>query len=167
MPRNAATNALLGLPTFSSWVKQYWSSMYTCSKHNFKALSLVKFSYTSVIWLRYKYVGWLGYNISSQCLKMTQNVSFECSILAFSTNFCPFKTDLSGNTVWPQASVFKNLSNFWHFYELLSTQNVNVARFARIVECDFLGRFLNTMKVHLDKQSKVICNWPSSLWQSR
>ena len=24
-------------------------------------------------------------------------------ILAFSTNFCPIKTDLSGNTVWPQA----------------------------------------------------------------
>ena len=27
-------------------------------------------------------------------------------ILAFSTNFCPIKDDLSGNTVWPQASVF-------------------------------------------------------------
>ena len=29
-------------------------------------------------------------------------------ILAFSTNFCPIKTDLSGNTVWPQASGFQN-----------------------------------------------------------
>ena len=44
----------------------------------------------------------------SQCLKITQNVSFEFFlILAFSTNFCPIKTDLSGNTVRPQASGFQ------------------------------------------------------------
>ena len=39
-------------------------------------------------------------------------------ILAFSTNFCPIKTDLSGNTVWPQASGFQKLAkmdHFWHF----------------------------------------------------
>ena len=24
--------------------------------------------------------------------------------MAFSTNFCPVKSDISGNTVWPQAS---------------------------------------------------------------
>ena len=39
-------------------------------------------------------------------------------ILAFSTNFCPIKTDLSGNTVWPQASCFQKLAkmnNFWPF----------------------------------------------------
>ena len=39
-------------------------------------------------------------------------------ILAFPTNFCPFKTDLSGNTVWPQASGFQKLAkmnHFWHF----------------------------------------------------
>ena len=29
-------------------------------------------------------------------------------ILALSTNFCPIKIDLSGNTVWPQASSFQN-----------------------------------------------------------
>ena len=34
------------------------------------------------------------------CLKITQKVAFESFlILAFSTNFCPIKTDLSGNTV--------------------------------------------------------------------
>ena len=35
------------------------------------------------------------------CLKTTQNIAFQFffSILAFSTNFCPIKTDLSGNTV--------------------------------------------------------------------
>ena len=39
-------------------------------------------------------------------------------ILAFFTNFCPIKTDLSGNTVWPQASGFQKLAkmdHFWHF----------------------------------------------------
>ena len=42
----------------------------------------------------------------------------NCSILAFSTIFWPIKTDLSGNTVWPQASGFQKLAkmdNFWHF----------------------------------------------------
>ena len=39
-------------------------------------------------------------------------------ILAFSTNFCPIKIDLSGNTVWPQAPGFQKLAkmdHFWHF----------------------------------------------------
>ena len=39
-------------------------------------------------------------------------------ILAYSTNFCPIKTDLSGNTVWPQASDLQKLvkmDNFGHF----------------------------------------------------
>ena len=39
-------------------------------------------------------------------------------ILAFFTNFCPIKTDLSGNTVWPQTSGFQKLvkmDHFWHF----------------------------------------------------
>ena len=34
---------------------------------------------------------------------------------------------------------------FGIFNQLLSTQNVNVARFARNVECDFFGRFSNTV----------------------
>ena len=35
---------------------------------------------------------------------------FYFLILAFSTNFCPVKTDLPGNTVWPQASGFQKLA---------------------------------------------------------
>ena len=65
-------------------------------------------------------------------------------LLAFSTNFCPFKSDLSGTTFWLQASDFKNsptLTIFGIFNELLSTQNVNVACFARNDECDFLSDF--------------------------
>ena len=66
-------------------------------------------------------------------------------ILEFFTNFCPIKIDLPGNTVWPQASGFQKLAKidiFWHFLlPLLSTQNVNVARSARNVECDFFCDF--------------------------
>ena len=45
---------------------------------------------------------------------------------------------LSGNTVWPQASGFQKRPFFGIFNELLASQNVNVARFARDVEWDFL-----------------------------
>ena len=38
-------------------------------------------------------------------------------ILAFSTNFCPIKTDLSGNTIWPQASGFQKLAKMDHFWQ--------------------------------------------------
>ena len=66
----------------------------------------------------------LFYRVSQQVLnihslKITQNVTFEFLILAFSNNFCLIKTDLSGNTVWPQASGFQKLAkidHFWHFF---------------------------------------------------
>ena len=40
-------------------------------------------------------------------------------ILGFSTNFRLIETDLSGNTVWPQALGFQKLAkmeHFWHFF---------------------------------------------------
>ena len=40
-------------------------------------------------------------------------------ILVFSTNLCPIKTDLSGNTVWPQASGFQKLAKMDHFFAFL------------------------------------------------
>ena len=55
---------------------------------------------------------------SPHCLKITQNVAFYFLFLAFSTNFCPIKTDLSGNTAYPKASGFPKLVkivHFWHF----------------------------------------------------
>ena len=68
-------------------------------------------------------------NSITRCLKIRQNklTLFEndskCriwffGILAFFTNFCRIKIDLSGNTVWPQASSFQKLAQmdqFWHF----------------------------------------------------
>ena len=50
----------------------------------------------------------------------------------------------SGNTVWPQASGSQKLTKlkiFGIFNKLLSTQNVNVARFARNFKCDFFYDF--------------------------
>ena len=63
-------------------------------------------------------------------------------ILAFSTNFCPFEIDLSGRTIWPQASGFQKLAKIHHFWWTF----VNVARFAHNVECDFFWRFSHTVK---------------------
>ena len=43
----------------------------------------------------------------------------KCRILAFSINFCTIKIELSGNTVWPQASGFQKLvkiDHFWPFF---------------------------------------------------
>ena len=37
------------------------------------------------------------------------------SILEFSINFGPIRTDLSGNTVWPQASGFQKLAKLTIF----------------------------------------------------
>ena len=38
--------------------------------------------------------------------KLLKMSHFNFDILALSTNFCPIKTELSGNTVWPQALGF-------------------------------------------------------------
>ena len=53
--------------------------------------------------------------------------------MAFLNNFCPFKSNLSGNTVIGFKKIAK-LPIFDIFNQLLFTQTVNVARFARIVE---------------------------------
>ena len=69
---------------------------------------------------------------------------FQFSILAFSTIYSFIKIDLSGNTVWPQASNFKNspkLNIFGIFNTLWATQNINVARFARNIEWHFFVIF--------------------------
>ena len=82
---------------------------------------------------------WKSLGTFPHCLKITQNVSFanfsilaffhqflspfkidlsgntfgnssKCPFLAFTIIFCLIKIDLSGNTVWPQASVFQKLA---------------------------------------------------------
>ena len=51
----------------------------------------------------------------SQCLKITQNVAFELINFGIFHQFLSIKTDLSGNTVWPQASGFQKLAKLDHF----------------------------------------------------
>ena len=70
---------------------------------------------------------------------MFENVTFELSILAFSTNFCPILLKLTCLvTLFDRKLqvfyIFPKLVHFGIFSELLSSQNVNVARFARNVE---------------------------------
>ena len=81
-------------------------------------------------------------------------------ILAFYTNFCPIQTNMSGNTVWQQASGFQKLAkmdHFWHFLmNFLSTQNVNVARSARNVEWDFFCDFQTPWSC---RQAVAIKSW--------
>ena len=88
-------------------------------------------------------------------------------------NFCTIKSDFSGNPIWLQALGFQKLTKLTIFgilNELLSTQNVNVARFARNVECDFLycmhllsvslgckPSFIGSPYIH----TSVIKDWPN------
>ena len=46
-------------------------------------------------------------------MKITQNV-------AFFTNFCPIRIDLSGNTVWPQALGFQKLTKMDNFFGIFN-----------------------------------------------
>ena len=64
-------------------------------------------------------------------------------ILAFFTNFCPMKTDLSGNTIWPQVSAFQKLAldHFWHFYLTFVHSKCKRSSVARNVEWDFFCDF--------------------------
>ena len=81
----------------------------------------------------------LFFTIFQNVWKLLKMSHLNCSTLEFSTNFCPIKINLSGNTVWQQVSGFQKLvkiDHFWLFYKLLATQNVNIARFARNVEWD-------------------------------
>ena len=41
------------------------------------------------------------------------------NLLTFSTDFCPIKYDLSGDTAWTQASGFQKLAKVTIFNELL------------------------------------------------
>ena len=53
--------------------------------------------------------------------KLLRMSHLNFGILAFSTNFCPIKTDMSGNTIWHFCCIFmsleKTFSNFDFFHE--------------------------------------------------
>ena len=60
----------------------------------------------------------IAFSSNAHYLKITQSVAFELLNFDISTNFCPIKSELSGNTVWQQASDFQKfakMDNFCHF----------------------------------------------------
>ena len=95
---------------------------------------------------------------TAHCLRITHFL-----ILAYSTNFCPIKSDLSGNTVWPQASDFQKLAKteyFWHFQ--LTFVLLKCKRSSLRSQC-WMRLFLwfsNTVLrfTHLNIYAQVYCN---------
>ena len=84
-------------------------------------------------------------------------------ILTFSTNFCPIKTALSGNTVWLQVSGFQKLTkmdHYWHF-SLTFIHSKFERNFARNFEWDFFLIFSNTMVIQMlvTKKLKITLKW--------
>ena len=73
------------------------------------------------------------------------------SIPAFSTNLCPFKSDLSGNTVWLQASGFPKVAkvakidNFGHFWWTFVHSNCKRSSLRLHCWMRLLGPFSNTV----------------------
>ena len=76
-------------------------------------VSIVVDSYHSFLCIVLKNWKSLILHIVWKLLKMSHSNFW---ILAFSTNFCPIKGELSGNTVWPQASDFQKLAKIYHFW---------------------------------------------------
>ena len=79
----------------------------------------------------------IGLHTLAQCLKITKNVSFEFLILTFFINIFPIKIDRSVILFDRKLQIFKNspkLTIFGILNYILSTQNVNAARFAHNVE---------------------------------
>ena len=83
---------------------------------------------------------WSYHNV----LKLLKRSHLNFSILTFSTIFLLLKVTCLVTRFDRKLQVLKNWSKwtiFDIFHELLSTQNVNVACFARNIGCDFLGDF--------------------------
>ena len=76
------------------------------SVHEFHTWSLMHGQIVANLHVTYQ-----SFDVSNFFTIFTLNYS-KCRIwiLAFSTNFCPIKTDLSGNTVWQQASRLQKLA---------------------------------------------------------
>ena len=85
-------------------------------KFSQKWLGVVFVTLPSILTILYDFQRMKCYQVSVWKSPKMSHLNFW--ILAFSTNFWPIKTDLSGNTVWPQASGFQKLAkldHFWHF----------------------------------------------------
>ena len=80
----------------------------------------------------------MGFFADTQCLEIVSKLSHFYFFGIFH-QFCCIEIDLSGKTVWPQILGFQKVAKLTILQ--LSTQNVNLARFARNVEWDFFCDF--------------------------
>ena len=84
--------------------------------------------------LQLLFVYYTTFTLTQNVWKSPKMSHLNFRILSFSTNFCPIKIDLSGNTVWPQASgfqilVIRFLARKFKFLEIL--KNETFGRFER------------------------------------
>ena len=80
--------------------------------HVFFLTSIISFVYSERV-LSFK---------NGKVILTSTRTSSSSGILGFSINFCPVKTNLSGNTIWPKASVFQKIykmEHFWHLWLIL------------------------------------------------
>ena len=95
-----------------------------------------------IVWSkRLKILFWCifkGNKTITHCLKITQNVAFE--FWHFPPIFVLLKLTCLVTLFDRKLRVFKN-SPKWNIFGIFSTQNINVARFARNVELDFFCDF--------------------------
>ena len=109
------------LSRYSCWVKRglwWWCDYYHYSATPPAVAQIIIFFF---------WPSWIPFLLLHIVWKSPQMSHLNFSILAFSTNFCPTKIDLSGITVWPQAWRFQKLAKlsiFGIFNQLLPTQNV-------------------------------------------
>ena len=82
-------------------------------KFSQKWLDVIFVTLPSILTILYDFQRMKCYQVSVWKSPKMSHLNFW--ILAFSTNFWPIKTDLSGNTVWPQASGFQKLAKMDHF----------------------------------------------------
>ena len=83
--------------------------------------------------------------------------------------FSKITQPLNGKSCVLRFQKLAKMDHFGIFYELLSTQKVNVARFARNVVCDFLGDFqtVRYYEVSLMSNAKNFCTkWKCTAFYS-
>ena len=98
-------------------IQCFWQLLWLCSLFYFSILWFSGFATFYCLWHHISLV--LQKFSTHNVWKLLKISHLNFSILAFSTNFCPIWIDLSGYTVWQQASGFQKLAKltiFWHFW---------------------------------------------------
>ena len=89
-------------------------------------------------------------------------------ILAFSTNFCPIRTSLSGNTVWPKASGFQKLAKIdqnWPFLIKLCPRKrrqngFEFLKWSRVASNDFKWFQMTSNGLEWPRMTSNSLKWP-------